>query len=87
MMFAFNKAFKILSTTLHHVVILFTILFSSTSRAEESSILTTATVIGTDISNDWCPDPSVLISGFYKTYCRTDSSIEGDKEIIIDLQE
>ena len=39
----------------------------STVRGEEASIISSATVIGSNIFSGWCPDPQVLISGYYGT--------------------
>ena len=59
-----------LNRTFFKVSKTFAILLSSVIRAEEASILTSAAVIGSDIndvSNGTCPDPLVLIKGYYMT--------------------
>ena len=75
-----SKLLKIIFITVQH----FAMLLSPVTRAEEASILTAATVIGSDIHST-CPDPSVLINGFYKTYCEVHTGSTGDKEFVIDL--
>ena len=62
-------------------------LFCPASRAEESSILNTATVIGSDINSGTCPDPQVLISGYFKTHCDAYQGSGQDDEYVINLQE
>ena len=60
-----SKLLKVILITLQH----FTMLLSPVARAEESSILAAATVSGNDIDSNGCSDPSLLINGFYKTFC------------------
>ena len=43
------------------------------ARAEESSVLTTARVVGNNIDSNYCPDPNELISGHFKTGCSADN--------------
>ena len=61
----------------------FAILLSLVTRAEEASILTTATVAG-DINETFCFDPLFLIAGYFKNHCETIAS-NGEKEFVIDL--
>ena len=51
-MISYSIIYKVNFTVLLH----FAILLSLVTRAEEASILTSATVIG-DIGTDWCPSP------------------------------
>ena len=75
-----SKLLKVIFITVQH----FAMLLSPVTRAEEASVLATATVIGSDIKSSTCPDPSVLISGFYMTYCESDPN-SPTAEFIIDL--
>ena len=52
-MVSYSKLYKVLFTTLKPLAIL----LSLVTRAEEASILTNATVIGSDFNSNWCPDP------------------------------
>ena len=79
-MLYFNKFHKILFKTSLH----FAILLSPTLRAEEASILTAATVIGTDIRSDRQSVPYYLISGYFKTNLVTETG-SVDREFVIDL--
>ena len=47
------KLLKVIFITVQH----FVMLLSPVARAEESSILAAATVIGSDIYSLYCPDP------------------------------
>ena len=82
-MVANSKLLKIILITLQYI----TIFLCPITKAEEASILATATVIGSAINISVCPDSSVLINGFYNTYCATYSgkSETGYKELVVDL--
>ena len=80
-MLYFNNIYKIL----FGASLLFAILLSATSRAEEASILTGATVIGTDIRDDRQAFKEALISGYYKSNCVSTGEVSGNMEFVIDL--
>ena len=61
------------------------LLFIIGSRAEEASILTSATVIDNNIKYILCRDPQVLINGTFKTFCVEEVTAAGNVEYIIDL--
>ena len=52
-----SKLYKILKATLKHFVILLALFLRPISKAEETSILADATVIGSFIYDDICPEP------------------------------
>ena len=83
-MFLYNRLTKLIFRILQH----FAILLSLVTRAEEASILTSAEVIGSNISNTYSPNSSDLISGYYKTFVETEYYLNSfDNEFIIDLQQ
>ena len=83
-MFLYNRLIKLIFRILQH----FAILLSLVTRAEEASILTSAEVIGSNISNTYSPNSSDLISGYYKTFVETEYYLNSfDNEFIIDLQQ
>ena len=79
-MVTYSKFIRILFIILSQ----YTMLKISVTRAEEASILAAATVIHSSDISSYCPDPSVLINGFYNTYCKASSGIE-IREFVIDF--
>ena len=71
---------KLLIRTIPHI----TLLFWPDARAEESSILTAANVVGSSLNISKTPDFNVLISGKFHTTMWTVSSGD-EKELLIDL--
>ena len=73
---------KIIFTSLQLIVLL----LNSEIRAEEASILTSAVLVGSEIDSGFCPDRTVLMKGYFKTYCETSYNIiDNDNEMVIDL--
>ena len=77
-----NNLQRTFLTTMKH----FAILLSTLTRAEESSILSRATVVGNNINTSACPDPSNLINGFFKIGC-TSYIGTAEAEFVIDFEE
>ena len=84
-MLSYNKLYRTIFKTLQH----FAICFISVTSAEEASVLSNATVIGSELNSTWCSDPNNIINGSFKIWCESYGCTSADvkKEFVIDLIE